>query len=124
MFTNADITLYSCSKDGKYTRKVINNVFWDDVKQSNVIKSGITTADSVKIKIPLESIKESLPFTLMKDLIVKGVITEEIDNTSQSTISASLSALKNKYDKVVTLSVVDEKLYGSQNMQHITLSCK
>jgi len=123
MYKNADITLYAYY-EGKYTRHPIENVFWDEVKQSNIIKSGLTTADSVKIFIPAENLPEGIKFTTGKDLIVKGIVDFEIDNTSQQTISASLKTLKENFDTVVTVMVVDKKLYGSPRMQHIQLSCK
>lgn len=123
MYTNADITLYACP-DGKYTRCEIKGVFWEDVKQSNVLKSGLSTADAVRIFIPVESLPGGIKLTAGKDWIVKGIVDDEIDNTSNQTISASLKALKDTYDRVVTVSVVDDKLYGSPRMQHIQLSCK
>ena len=123
MYTNADITLYACP-DGKYTRYPIKDVFWEDVKQSNVLKSGLSTADSVRVFIPANSLPGGIKFTTGKDLIVKGIVDFEVDNTSQSTISASLKTMKEAYDRVVTVSVVDDKLYGSPRMQHIQLSCK
>ena len=123
MYTNADITLYSCAKDGKFTRSVINNVFWQEVKQSNVIKSGLTSADSVKIFIPSSSAPNGLTLTTSKDLVINGVVTTDIDNTSQQTISASLVELKSSH-AVYTVSVDDNKLYGSLNMQHYQISCK
>jgi hypothetical protein len=123
MYTNANITLYACP-DGKYTRHEINGVFWEDVKQSNIIKSGLSTADSVKVFIPVGSLPGEIKFTTGKDLIVKGGVDFEVDNTSQQTISASLKTMKETYDRVVTVNVVDDKLYGSPRMQHIQLSCK
>ena len=122
MYTNADITLYSFSNN-TYTRKPINGVFWDEVKQSNFLKSGVVNSDSVIIYIPLENIVGDLNFTVGKGLIVHGIIDYEIDNTSQSTISTSLKALKDLHG-FVTLTTCDKKLYGSPNMQHYELSCK
>jgi hypothetical protein len=124
MFTNADITLYSCSKDGKYTRSVIHDVFWDEVKQSNIIRSGLITADSVKIFIPVKNIPSGVKFTTGRDLVIKGITEFEFNNTSQQTISASLATLKADHDKVVIVSVVDDKTYGSPSMQHYEISCK
>jgi hypothetical protein len=121
LYTNADITLY-LFKDNKYTRKEVEGVFWDESKASNVIKSGLTTADSVKIFIPLANIGE-LNITTGKDIVVYGIVVDEIDNTSQSTQSVSLKALKDKYN-FVTASSFDKKLYGSPKMQHYALSCK
>lgn len=123
MYTNADITLYSCAKDGKFTRSVINKVFWQEVKQSNVEKTGLTSADSVKIFIPASSVPNGLSLTTSKDLVIKGTITIEFDNTTQATISVSLTALKAAYS-VYTVTVDDGKLYGSSSMQHYQLSCK
>lgn len=123
MYTNADITFYACP-DGKYTRHEIKGVFWEDVKQSNIIKSGLSTADSVKVFIPASNLPGGIKFTTGKDLIVKGIVEFEVDNTSQQSISVSLKTMKETYDRVVTVSVVDDKLYGSPRMQHIQLSCK
>lgn len=123
MYTNADITLYT-SSNGKYTRQEIKGVFWEDVKQSNVLKSGLTTADSVKIFIPGVNLPDGIKFTTGKDLIVKGLVDFEVDNTSPQTISASLKIMKDTYDRVVTVSIVDDKLYGNPSMQHVQISCK
>jgi hypothetical protein len=123
MYTNADMTLYSCGKDGKYTRQVIYKVFWQEVKQSNIEKTGLTSADSVKIFIPASSAPDGLIFTTGKDLVVKDEVLTDFDNTSSQTISESLKALKAVHD-VYTVSVADGKLYGSQNMQHYQIMCK
>jgi hypothetical protein len=129
MYTNADMTLYSCSKDGKYTRSVIKGedgkkgVFWQEVKQSNIEKTGLTSADSLKVFIPASSAPEGLDFITSKDLVVKGEVLTEFDNTSQATISASLTALKASHD-VYSVTVADGKLYGSQIMQHYQIMCK
>ena len=121
MYTNADITLYSYV-DNEYIRKVIKDVFWNEVKESNTLKSGLNTADSVKIFVPLENMPVT-KITTGKDIIVKGVTEFEIDNTSQATQSASLNQLK-KDCQFVTISSCDAKLFGSKRMQHYVLSCK
>lgn len=123
MYINADMTLYSYGKDGKYTRKVIKKVFWQEVKQSLVEKTGLTSADSVKIFIPRASAPDGLNFTTGKDLVIKGEVTTDFDNTSQQTIAASLATLKAS-NEVYTVTVADGKLYGSHMMQHYQLSCK
>lgn len=123
MFTNADMTLYSCGKDGKFTRTVIEKVFWEEVKQSLIEKTGLASADSVKVFIPASSAPDGLHFTTSKDLVIKGIIDTEFDNTSQQTIAASLTDLKDSHD-VYSVTVADGKLYGSQRMQHYQISCK
>jgi hypothetical protein len=129
MITNADMTLYSCSKDGKYTRKVIQGkdgkkgVFWEEVKQSLIEKTGLASGDAVKVFIPTVNAPGGLNFTTGKDIAVKGIVETEFDNTSQQTIAASLTALKAAHC-VYTVTVADGKLYGSPAMQHYQISCK
>jgi hypothetical protein len=123
MLANADMTLYSQSKDGKFARSVIHGVFWQEVKQSNIEKTGLTSADSVKVFIPAGNAPDNVKFTTSKDLVIKGEVLTEFDNTSQATISASLTALKAEHD-VYTVTVADGKLYGSLNMQHYQIMCK
>ncbi|MDF2537991.1 MAG: hypothetical protein K0S76_1012 [Herbinix sp.] len=123
MYTNADMTLYSCSKDGKFTREVIRKVFWEEVKQALIEKTGLTSSDAVKVFIPTGSAPDGLNFTTGKDLVIKDIVETEFDNTSLQTISASLTDLKATHD-VYTVTVADGKLYGSPVMQHYQISCK
>lgn len=117
MYVNADMTLYSCGQDGKFTRKAIKEVFWQESKQSNIEKTGLSSADAIKVFIPKLSMPEGVKFTTGKDLILWGIIDFEFDNTSSQTISNSLKGLKALHD-VYTVSVADGKLYGSPMMQH------
>ena len=126
MYTNADVTLYLYSKCGKqesYRREFVEEVFWDDVKQSNVLKTGQRDSDSVLLVVPLVNLFEPIHFTAGKDLAVKGQCNIEIDCTDQKTMSNSLAELK-KYHNSVTIMTVDEKMYGSESMHHYELSCK
>lgn len=126
MYTNADVTLYLYSKCGKqesYRREYVEDVFWDDVKQSNVLKTGQRDSDSVLLVIPLESLFEPIRFTAGKDLAVKGQCNHTIDCSSQKNMSESLQELKQSHG-CVTVMTVDKKLYGSESMQHYELSCK
>lgn len=148
MYTNTGATLYNYDRDkttGKvrYRRTTLENVFWDDSKQSNTMKSGLTSIESVKVCVPfdvktngkayaspkayLNSADKDNLFTFVansQDLIVKGIIEYEIDNTSNQTISESLSYMKNNFDYVMTVSVVDMKDFGSERMQHWELGGK
>ena len=59
MYTNTGATLYNYDRDkttGKvtYRRTHLKNVFWDDSKQSNVLKSGLTSVESVNISVPFD----------------------------------------------------------------------
>ena len=126
MYTNADVTLYLYSKDGptvKYTRKPIEGVYWEDVRQSTFLRTGQRDACSVLLVIPLESLDGPIKFAQGHDLAVKGIIADEIDSSSQEALSKSLAALKATHG-YVTLTMVDDRLYGSETMQHYELSCK
>ena len=102
-----------------YIRSIITNVYWDDVKQSNILRTGQVQMDSVRLIIPTIF---PIDFTLSKDIVVKGAIDDEIDCTSQQTISAGIKQLKASYKHVVTVNVVDEKLFGG--LKHLEVSCK
>lgn len=126
MYTNADVTLYLYSKCGKqesYRREFVEDVFWDDVKQSNVLKAGQRDSDSVLLVIPLESLFEPVKFTSGKDLAVKGQCNMELNCTDQKALAESLQKLRQCHG-CVTVMTVDEKLYGSESIQHYELSCK
>ena len=126
MYTNADVTLYLYSKCGKqdsYRRIFVEDVFWDNVKQSNVLKTGQRDSASELLVIPLESLFEPIRFTAGKDLAVKGQCNHMIDCSSQKSMSESLQELKQCHG-CVTVMTVDEKLYGSESAQHYELSCK
>ncbi|MCB7321100.1 DUF6751 family protein [Lacrimispora sp. 210928-DFI.3.58] len=126
MYTNADCTLYLYRKEGRtesYTRLPIEDVYWEDVRQSSFLKTGQRDAAAVLLVIPLESLEAPVSFTQGKDLAVKGIIEDEIDCTSQEAMSKSLAALKASH-KYLTVATVDERLYGSESSQHYELSCK
>lgn len=126
MFTNADATLYLYRKEGKnvsYLRQPIEEVYWEDVRQSTFLKTGQRDAASALLVIPFESLTDPLMLTQGKDLVVKGIVEDEIDGSTPETLSKSLAALKEKYH-YLTVTTVDEYLYGSESVQHYELSCK
>lgn len=126
MYANADATLYLYSKVGKteeYTRMPVEDVYWEDVQQSTFLKTGQRNAASVLLVIPMESLENPIDFTQGKDLAVKGIIKDEIDCSSQEAMSKSLDALKKDHG-FVTVTTVDERLYGSESVQHYELACK
>ena len=105
MYTNADVTLYLYSKCGK--QESYRRLFVEDVL----------------LVIPLESLFEPIRFTSGKDLAVKGQCNMELNCTDQKALAESLQKLKNCYDSL-TVMMVDEKLFGSEMMQHYELSCR
>ena len=126
MYTNADVTLYLYGKDGKaekYTRMPIEGVYWEDVRQSTYLKTGQRDGTSVLLVIPMESLDGPIKLTQGKDLAVKGIIEDGIDCSSQEAMSKSLAAFKAAHG-FVTIVTVDERLYGSESVQHYELVCK
>lgn len=126
MYTNADVTLYLYSKKDKvekYTRTPIEDVYWEDVKQSTFLKTGQRDAVSALLIIPLESLDGPIKLTQGKDLVVMGIVADEIDSSSQEALSKSLAALKASRG-FLTVTTVDARLYGSEAVQHYELSCK
>lgn len=124
MFTNADATIYLYSKENgaeKYTRLPVEGVFWEEISQSTLLKTGEKNSASVLLVIPLESLDSPAEFD--KGIVVKGIVVDEIDSSSQEALSKSLAAFK-KAHKFVTVTSVDAKLYGSEAVQHYELACK
>lgn len=126
MYTNADVTLYLYSKEGKtenYTRTPVEDVYWEDVRQSTFLKTGQRDSTAVILVIPLDSLTGPMKFTPGKDLVIKGILVDEIDSSSEAELSKSLSALRSAHGSM-TVTTVDERLYGSESMQHYELACK
>ncbi len=114
MITKDDCTLFSrwidpVTRVEKFTRIQIRGVMWADRKAANVIKSGLLEADSVAIYIPFAR----GPLTIKPgDVLVKGLVIDEI------TSIFTMTDLREKYAKVVTIRSVDENDDGSPNMRH------
>jgi len=136
MHTNTDITIYNKyfdkeTRTDKYQRTVIQDVFWEERKAYNRLKSGLESADKVLVLIPFTNIpnrqyltpkefrkvgsKENY-FTLAEeDKIVRGEIYFEIEG--------KLSDLDKKYE-AFTITSVDTHDYGSYYMRHWEVGAK
>ena len=132
MTTNTSMSVYNKYTDEEknvvFKKHLINNVFWDDSKGINR-NLGYENADDVNVFIPksqnnmngyVEPKKYkglSNTWTLENgDFIVKG-------NTNESEV-LSIRELAQKYDNVFTISLVDDKNFGSENMHHFELRGK
>ena len=109
MFEDA-ITLYHFTNNS-YVRTVISNAYWDEVGIGNVLKSGLTNADSIRIIVPTQN---DIQISEGKDLIVKG----ECEFVDTENVRSTLCEQYNAY----TVSKVDKKLHGS--LSNIEISCK
>ena len=132
MKTNTSMSVFNKYTDENknviFKKHLIDNVFWDDSKGINR-NLGYENADDVNVFIPksqndmngyVEPKKYkgfSNTWTLENgDFIVKG-------NTSESEV-LSIKELVQKYDNVFTISLVDDKDFGSANMQHFEIRGK
>ncbi len=114
-------------KDYHYIRTYLMGVNVDKKKAVNVIKSGLENASSGTVIIPIENLeseeKEYISpkkyqklsskqlakyFTLQEgDIIVIGKLNYIVDEKN------TITNLKNKYDDIFEIIVVDDKLKGS-----------
>lgn len=132
MTTNTSMSVYNKYTDEEknvvFKKHLIDNVFWDDSKGINR-NLGYENTDDVNVFIPkiqndmngyVEPKKYkglSNTWTLENgDFIVKG-------NTSESEV-LSIKELVKKYDNVFTISLVDDKDFGSESMHHFEIRGK
>ena len=132
MKTNTSMSVFNKYTDEEknviFTKHLIDNVFWDDSKGINR-NLGYENADDVNVFIPKNQNDMSgyvepkkykglnNTWTLENgDFIVKG-------NVEESSVT-SIKELVKKYDNVFTISLVDDKDFGSANMQHFEIRGK
>lgn len=125
MITNTDCTLYHFNGIG-YDRYYISAVMWQEHRSASVSKQGLQSADDIVIYVPKECVSQT-PQTATqnptKGIIVKGSCNFTFDNSSQQTVSESLKALRSKHQYFTVMSI-DNKLYGSEDLQHIKISAR
>lgn len=124
MMINADCTLFKYDKNTTgFARHEIKDVYWQTSQQANIMKSGLTSCDSTTVFIYKSSIKgNNIPETPKKDMLVKGIVEFEFDNTSTQAISSSMKLFREQYPHFVTVSTVDNMLFGG--LPHIEVSAK
>lgn len=115
------VTVYNKYKDGtteRWQRTVVSGVLWDAIKGAVTRKTGVTSADSLRLMIPMaarsgyKAPKEwaGLPdksgsWTLQAgDMVVLGTLEYEVVKSS-----AELREL----DHALTITSVDSKAFGS-----------
>lgn len=119
MYINTSCTVYHGSRKQRF---FVPACFWDENQGQNITKSGIQTADSTLIMIPLSECPKG--FRVAKqDIVVKCECLFEFDITSQQMISAGMKELRENYS-FVTVNASDKKDFGSEAMKHYELSCK
>ena len=132
MTTNTSMSVFNKYTDEEknvvFKKHLIDNVFWDDSKGINIDK-GYENADDVNVFIPKNQNEMGgyvepknyngliNTWTLENgDFIVKG-------NVEENEV-LSIKELVKKYDNVFTISLVDDKDFGSKNMHHFEIRGK
>ena len=132
MTTNTNMSVYNKYTDNNknviFKKHLVDNVFWDDSKGIN-LRDGYEKADDVNVFIPktqndmtgyvtpLEYKKTGQGWTLDNgDIIVKG-------NTEEEQVTSKAELLK-KYNDVFTITLEDNKDFGSSFMQHFEIRGK
>lgn len=122
MITNTNCTLYQFNGIG-YDRIYIPAVMWQEHRSASVSKQGLQSADGVVIFIPKENAPKTASYSPTKDIIIKGACSFTFDNSSQKTVSDSLKVLRTQYQHF-TVMTIDNKLYGSESLQHIKITAR
>jgi len=132
MTTNTNMSVFNKYVDEEknviFKKHLIDEVFWDDTKSIN-LNRGYENADNINVYIPKSQNNMSNyvepkkylgldnSWTLNNgDFIVKGE-TEETE-------VYSIKELKEKYENVFTITLVDDKDFGSKNMHHFEIRGK
>lgn len=131
MTTNTNMCVFNKftdeNKNVVFKKHLIDHVFWDDSKAVN-LNRGYDNADDVNVFIPKEQndmssyvepkkYKGLNKWTLqVGDFIVKGDVREKE--------VSGIKELTTKYDNVFTISLVDDKDFGSSSMHHFEIRGK
>ena len=132
MTTNTSMSVYNKYTDEEknvvFKKHLISNVFWDDSKGVN-LNTGYESADDVNVFIP-KSQNNMNGFVKPKEY--KGLInTWTLENgdfivkgNAEEKEVLSIKELVKKYDDVFTISLVDDKDFGSESMHHFEIRGK
>ncbi len=141
MRTNTDVTIYNryvASGEEVYQRTQVLGVAWQGGKGRTSAGASNQEANQVVIYIPSQNNTEylfakawqaltdkSANWTLQNnDIVVKGLVADEIIPADQTGGPFSVSDLKAKYDDVLVISDVQTMDYGSPSMNHFQVTAK
>lgn len=136
-------TVYNAYEDSSYNIvyniTILNGVFMDESKGTNIAKSGLSDADAVRMFIPFDvkavdslgnaktylppkefyaSANKSLYWTLDTGGQASGVATYFVKGSVVETTDKSYAKMREKYDAVYNVSSVDIRDFGTADMQH------
>lgn len=131
MTTNTKMCVFNKYTDENknviFKKHIIEHVFWDDSKAVN-LNRGYDNADDVNVFIPksqndMSGYVEPKQYEGLKkwtlqvgDFIVKGEVEEKQ--------VVGIKELTSKYDDVFTISLIDDKDFGSSSMHHFEIRGK
>lgn len=141
MLTNTAATLYNeytnpDTKRKEWRRTELEAVHWENNKATNVIQSGLASADSTFIMIwfsvtttdgrtylppkqyaalPADRVDSHWTLLPMHDRMIKGIVPGPA-------VAESLADLDKEYDDLITVKSVDTMDYGSPAMHHWEVS--
>lgn len=117
MLTNADCTLY-IYLNGSYKRHTVESVYWQENQIAGISKSGLNNTDKLTVFFYSSDV---IPQTPAKDILVKGSVDFEFDNTSPQTVSGSMKEFQKKYSFFV-VTAVNDYMFGG--LPHIEISAR
>lgn len=142
MYTPHTVTIYNVTEQEDYTPiynvTVIKGVLLDASKGSNVLKSGLENADSVRMFIPFSATALNGKTGEEQSYLPPKLYDNAVDKTRHWTLrtsgatsatacffvkgevieEGSYGAIDSLYDDVYRVSSVDEKDFGTPDMQH------
>ena len=114
MLSNADVTFYN-AKD--YTRHTAYKAYFADNRGQTVKKNGIEISDAVSIYLYTD---EYIP--TVGDIVVKGIVNFEFDNTSQKKVSESIKEFREMFLGFAVVKSVSDYTFGG--LPHIEITAR
>ncbi len=108
MLTNADCTILT-KQNGTYSPKIIRGVFWSEETKFDEAKSGISSADSLVVRIPLSSLSSAELNLKIGDLIVRGCMNTAVKSKAE---------LEELFGKAYTVTGFRLNNIGSPQIRH------
>ena len=114
MLSNADVTFYS-TKD--YTRYTAHKAYFADNRGQTVKKNGIEISDVVSSYLYTDEYVPSVG-----DMVVRGIVDFEFNNTSQKTISESMKEFREMFSEFAVVKSVSDYKFGG--LPHIEITAR
>ena len=122
MLSNADCTVYENTGKGANAniaaRHFIPNIYWNDCRGKIVKKNGIQIEDSIIVYIYYGTDYVPKP----GDIVVKGNVNFDFDDTAQATMSVTHNQFKQLYPQSVVVKSVSDYRFGG--LPHIEVTAR